>query len=129
LQSEKGKYPELQELVNCFDDFKKLAIYLESGEEPTAVLCHGDFCSNNILFSEGLAVKFVDLQKASYASPAMDLSFFLYLNTSPETREKHWDDLLESYLGRLDPECSPSRDLVLKGSSPRNYRKHFIHLG
>jgi hypothetical protein len=32
-----------------------------------------------------------------YASPAIDLSFFMYMNTSSELRNQHWDDLFGEY--------------------------------
>jgi hypothetical protein len=70
-------------------------------KEPLAVLCHGDFCRNNILFRYDSgkpcdAILF-DLQQVKYASPATDLSVFMYLNTSSELRNQHWDDLFGEY--------------------------------
>lgn len=70
--------------------------------EPWAVVCHGDFCRNNMLFKydgeEPVAVKFFDMQTSRYTSPAVDLSFFLYLNTDKTTRDLYWDSLLREYL-------------------------------
>ncbi|XP_069702690.1 uncharacterized protein [Periplaneta americana] len=74
-------------------------------KEPLAVVCHGDFCRNNMLFRyEGgkpCEVKFFDLQTVKYASPAIDISFFAYLNTSSELRERHWDNLFKEYHGSM----------------------------
>jgi hypothetical protein len=76
-------------------------VELMKPKEPLAVLCHGDFCRNNILFRYDTgkpcdAVMF-DFQRVTYASPAIDLSFFMYLNTSSELRKHHWDDLFGEY--------------------------------
>jgi hypothetical protein len=39
----------------------------------------------------------IDLQQVKFASPAIDLSVFMYLNTSSELRNYHWDDLFGEY--------------------------------
>uniref|UniRef100_A0A1B6E705 CHK kinase-like domain-containing protein n=1 Tax=Clastoptera arizonana TaxID=38151 RepID=A0A1B6E705_9HEMI len=75
-------------------------------EEPVSVLCHGDFCRNNVIFKYDednvpVDVKFFDIATCRYASPAIDLSFFFYLNTTYEMRLAHWDDLLEIYYEAL----------------------------
>jgi len=55
-------------------------------KEPLAVLCHGDFCRNNMLFrydsGKPCDAVFFDFQTVKYASPTIDLSLFMYLNTS-----------------------------------------------
>ncbi|XP_067006713.2 uncharacterized protein [Anabrus simplex] len=71
-------------------------------KEPLAVLCHGDFCRNNMLFNydeknKVCDVRLLDLQTIRYASPAIDLSFFLFMNTTAELRKQSWDQLFESY--------------------------------
>jgi len=70
-------------------------------KEPLALLCHGDFCRNNILFRYNSrkpcdAVLF-GFQTVNYTSPTIDLSPFMYLNTSSELRNQHWDDLFGEY--------------------------------
>jgi len=73
-------------------------------EEPLAVLCHGDFCRNNLLYRYDVAtgrpvdVAVLDPAQARYASPAIDLSFFLYMNTSDAERVAHWDRYVAAYL-------------------------------
>jgi hypothetical protein len=42
-----------------------------------------------------------DFQTLKYASPTIDLSFFMYLNTSSELRNQHWDDLFGEYHATL----------------------------
>lgn len=74
--------------------------------EPIAVLCHGDFNRNNLLFRyddggrpvDGLAY---DMATIRYGSPVLDLSFFLYMNTDRRIRDDHWDTLLDVYCAAL----------------------------
>ncbi|KAE8573151.1 uncharacterized protein [Halyomorpha halys] len=75
---------------------------LSMPEEPFAVICHGDFCNNNVLYKFGENDKpedciFLDFQLSQYGSPAMDLFFFLYMHTTSELREKYWDEFLKLY--------------------------------
>jgi hypothetical protein len=80
-------------------------VELMEPKEPLAVLCHGDFSRNNILFryesGKPCDAVLCDLQNVKYASPAIDLSLFMYLNTSSELRNQHWDDLFGEYHATL----------------------------
>ncbi|XP_050427825.1 uncharacterized protein LOC126837893 [Adelges cooleyi] len=74
--------------------------------EPNAVLCHGDFCRNNLLYKydetgRPVDVLLFDTAQARYASPAVDLSFFLYLNTTEEDRRLHWDSYIAAYVAGM----------------------------
>lgn len=62
-------------------------------------LTHGDFWSNNILFSysedgsvEDLII--IDYQLINYGHPAYDLVYFIYLNTDLAFRDAHLKDVL-----------------------------------
>jgi len=95
----------LDRLKNRLEHAGQYLVNLMKPKEPLAVLCHGDFCRNNILFRYDSgkpcdAVLF-DLQQVTYASPAIDLSLFMYLNTSSELRNQHWDDLFGEYHATL----------------------------
>ncbi|KAE9531500.1 hypothetical protein AGLY_010706 [Aphis glycines] len=73
---------------------------------PLSVLCHGDFNRNNLLFrydDDGRPVDALafDMATVRYGSPALDLSFFLYMNTDRQTRDDHWDVLLDAYCETL----------------------------
>lgn len=98
-----GKHVEvLQRLLKSFDSgINEFMMKLVTPREPLAVICHGDFCRNNVLFaySEGKPkdVRFFDIATSRYSSPAVDISFFLLLNSSRETRRDRWDDLLAVY--------------------------------
>lgn len=80
-------------------------------DEPLAVLCHGDFCRNNLLFrydettGRPLDAVVLDPAQARYASPAVDLSFFLYMNTTDADRTEHWDDYVAAYLAGATEVC------------------------
>lgn len=81
--------------------------------EPTPVytLCHGDFWSNNILFSykeEDLVAAeqppatpqdliIIDYQLINVGHPCYDLVYFLYLNTDLAFRDAHLQDILRLY--------------------------------
>jgi len=74
--------------------------------EPQSVLCHGDFNRNNLMFKyddDGRPVDALayDMATVRYGSPAIDLSFFLYTNTDRQTRDDHWDALLDAYCETL----------------------------
>jgi len=71
-------------------------------KEPLAVLCHGNFNMRNILYrydanNKPIAVKFIDFQDVHYASPAIDLTVFLFLSASPKLRAESLDDLICIY--------------------------------
>ncbi|XP_063709725.1 uncharacterized protein LOC134838180 [Culicoides brevitarsis] len=82
------------------ENFKKLY-----GEKPSAlmqsflrddekysVILHGDYNRNNVLFKyEGDQVtdlRFIDFQEVRYGTPAIDVSFFLFMNMEVEAMEK-----------------------------------------
>ncbi|XP_050055014.1 uncharacterized protein LOC126549557 [Aphis gossypii] len=87
--------------------------------EPLAVLCHGDFCRNNLLYRYDPAtgrpadVVVLDPAQARYASPAVDLSFFLYMNTTDADRTAHWDRYVAAYLDGVADVTPDGRPLPL----------------
>lgn len=102
-----GKHVDvLRRLLKSFDSgINEFMMKLVTPREPYAVICHGDFCRNNVLFaySEGKPrdVRFFDIATSRYSSPAVDISFFLLLNASGKTRRDRWDDLLAVYHSAL----------------------------
>lgn len=83
--------------TNFYDTMCRLT--RETG--PVSVICHGDLWTPNFLFKNNsdptidLDVKVIDFQMARFASPATDLSFFIYACTEQDIREQHFDELIE----------------------------------
>jgi Ecdysteroid kinase-like family len=103
-----------------------------------SIILHGDYNRNNVLFQydqcEGYenpkAIKMIDFQEVRYATPAIDLMFFMYMNIPPELRPKIWDSLLELYHETLTTslidilKCENNDELLEPYSFP-NFIAHF----
>jgi hypothetical protein len=107
-------------------------------DEIFSVILHGDFNRNNVLFQydqeEGFAnpkaVKMIDYQQVRYGSPAIDLSFFMFMNMDHGFKIKVWDQLLEFYHEELILTISKilgcdKNDPLLSPYSMENFLKHF----
>lgn len=100
---DQGKYTDIitkfkQKLTNV----KEFFVDLLKTDEKMSVICHGDFCRNNVVYKynerdQPIAVKLFDVATAKLTSPVIDISFFLFLNTTSELRRRHWDDFLSAY--------------------------------
>ncbi|XP_053679373.1 uncharacterized protein LOC128730353 [Anopheles nili] len=99
-----------------------------------SVILHGDYNRNNVLFryenEQPVEVLMIDFQENRFGSPALDLSFFMYMNMAPELQERFWNELLVCYHTQLirtlcevlhcretDPRLEPYREA--------NFRAHF----
>ncbi|CAH0387195.1 unnamed protein product [Bemisia tabaci] len=106
----------LQNNPNYKDRLKDLSALVERANlsmakivapyEPLSLICHGDFCRNNIFYEydadgKPCAVIFFDMATLRYSSPAIDLSFYLFMNSSPEVRSDHWMEILQTYYTSL----------------------------
>jgi hypothetical protein len=106
-REEGGLYTEkLERVRRRVENGPELIRELLVPDEPLAVLCHGDFNRNNIMFrydsdNKPCDVKFIDFQTPFYASPAIDLSFFLFVNASPELWATRWNDMFSVYHSTL----------------------------
>ena len=127
----------LDRLKDRLEDANQLLADLVAPKEPLAVLCHGDFCRNNILFRYDSgkpcdAILF-DLQVVNYASPVIDLSVFMYMNTSSELRTQHWDDLFGEYhatlTGTLAHILGCSAEELLPDYGLEEFQKEFVEHG
>jgi len=81
--------------------------YMREEAKPVYTLCHGDFWSNNILFTydndkdQPSSLVIIDYQLINVGSPHYDLVYFLYLNTDKEFRDKHLQTCLKLYYDRF----------------------------
>lgn len=74
-------------------------------DEIFSVLLHGDYNRNNVLFqypTQGSfdnpsSIKMIDFQETRFATPAIDLAFFMYMNMPDNIRKHLWDDILKLY--------------------------------
>lgn len=99
-----------QELYDKSIDFCSRAHF------PSSVLTQGDAWAPNFLIrrsdgEEPVALA-LDFQLARCASPALDVSFFIYTCTEQSLREAHYNDLLKIYYDELN------RAIALLGSDP-----------
>lgn len=81
---------------------------LTKGEiaEPYAVICHGDCWNNNVMFKHDendtpVDIRLLDWQICRYASPALDLMYFIFTASTSAFRDQHYSDLLNLYHGTL----------------------------
>lgn len=69
--------------------------------EPYAVICHGDCWNNNMLFKHenGIPVdiRLLDWQICRYASPVLDLMYFIFTASTKAFRDQHYETLLDIY--------------------------------
>lgn len=63
-----------------------------------SVILHGDYNRNNVLFKyeqdTAVDLRFIDFQEVKYGSPAIDLSFFMYMNMQPSLFENGLNEKL-----------------------------------
>ncbi|XP_063225531.1 uncharacterized protein LOC134532702 [Bacillus rossius redtenbacheri] len=127
---------DLNRILGLVDSFDGSA----DPEEPLAVLCHGDFNRNNLLFGYGedgvpTSLVLIDFQLATYCSPGVDLSLLLFLSASAEVRRLHWDELLLEYrtslLETMQRLLGCGRDVLEKEYSAElfaeDFRRHCHH--
>jgi thiamine kinase-like enzyme len=85
-----------------------------------SVIGHGDCWTPNFLIHSTkldgrdvpVRAKMIDFQLARYASPVIDIAFFIYSCTTEELRAQYYDDLIKTYHNSL---CEFIKDF---GSNP-----------
>jgi hypothetical protein len=124
----------LERLKNRLEHAGQYFVYLMAPKEPLALLHHGNFCRSNILFRYDKGkpcdtVLFL-FQTVKYASSAIDLSLFMYLNTSSELRNQHWDDLFGEYHATLTRNLARILDCSVEELLPdyglNGFQKDFV---
>uniref|UniRef100_A0A182N591 CHK kinase-like domain-containing protein n=1 Tax=Anopheles dirus TaxID=7168 RepID=A0A182N591_9DIPT len=80
----------------------KLMQNLIRRDDVYSVILHGDYNRNNVLFQldtdgKPIALKMFDFQENRYATPVIDLTFFMYMSMTAELRDRLWDSLVQEY--------------------------------
>ncbi|XP_037950539.1 uncharacterized protein LOC119681426 [Teleopsis dalmanni] len=107
-ETEPKTYDNTADMIAVLDkveqNFKKVGISCVQGNAcaPYAVICHGDFWNNNILYKLDSnqcaeSAKFVDFQIARYAAPVLDLIHYTFTCTEKTFRDAHLNELLDIY--------------------------------
>ncbi|XP_049311898.1 uncharacterized protein LOC105228483 isoform X1 [Bactrocera dorsalis] len=106
LRDLRAKY--IEEPTRLLEKIRTGVVVNEQDKHFGAIL-HGDYNRNNVLFryeaqeagdtvaSKVADVKMIDFQEMRYGSPCLDLSFFMYMNTTEETRDAIWQEMLQTY--------------------------------
>lgn len=93
-------------------------------EAPTSVVTQGDSWAANFMLhlsekssssDQEPAAILLDFQLARCSSPVTDIALFLYTSTDKETRDNHFQDLLNYY------HCNLIETVVSLGSKPDLY--------
>ncbi|XP_062563763.1 uncharacterized protein LOC134226790 [Armigeres subalbatus] len=70
-----------------------------------SVILHGDYNRNNVLFKyengNPVDIRMFDFQENRYATPSIDLTFFMCMSMVTGFREQFWTALLKCYHGSL----------------------------
>lgn len=102
LDSEKFK-TDIQLLKDRYGkDPIKLMDYLLRDDPIFSVILHGDYNRNNVLFrydtvngkQKPIDLRMIDFQELRYGTPAIDLSFYFYMNMEPSLFETDFFDQL-----------------------------------
>jgi thiamine kinase-like enzyme len=105
---ERKELHEDEEFMESIGKFKKLynekpLMLMESflkNDDDYAVMLHGDYNRNNVLFRYDqvpVEIRMFDFQETRFASPVIDLAFFMYMNLPSALRPQIWDKLLKTY--------------------------------
>ncbi|XP_037051940.1 uncharacterized oxidoreductase dhs-27-like [Bradysia coprophila] len=92
-----------QKLLAFGDNVVDIIKSCTNGElsEPYTVINHGDCWTNNIMFKYERGsprhLCLLDWQISRYASPVLDICYFLFQCTDSELRAQHFDNLVQGY--------------------------------
>ncbi|XP_050548366.1 uncharacterized protein LOC126910009, partial [Daktulosphaira vitifoliae] len=122
----------VKKLLEFFSDADNNLRRTMNTRSPLSVLCHGDFCRNNILFkynddNRPIATILLDHTNIRYGSLALDLSFFLFLNTDRQLRLNRWDQLLDVYCESLAASVPSGINVPDRKSVEAEMSKHAVY--
>lgn len=108
-------------ILSNFEEYLNQSLVV-SDDEGTSVLCHCSYSKNNVLFryagERPANVVIVDWQTCRMNLAGVDILLALYTDANQETRDEHWDRLLEEYhrsLSQTFPEIQvPSVDEMMQ---------------
>ncbi|XP_065222472.1 uncharacterized protein LOC135847021 [Planococcus citri] len=90
-------------LENSNDIFERILTCDQTNSTSTIV--HGDYLRNNVMFKYENNIPndliMIDMATLRYGSPVLDLASVLYINADQDTRDKHWDALIDAYYAAL----------------------------
>ncbi|XP_052889176.1 uncharacterized protein LOC128297546 [Anopheles moucheti] len=71
-------------------------------DDVFSVILHGDYNRNNVLFrtdanGKPIGLKMFDFQENRFATPVIDLTFFMYMSMTENLRDRCWDELVLEY--------------------------------
>lgn len=74
--------------------------------EPYSIICHGDCWNNNTMFKfdeagKPVEVRLLDFQISRYASPVLDILYYIFCCTQKELRDQHYEGFLKVYHASL----------------------------
>nr|XP_019565410.2 uncharacterized protein LOC109433437 [Aedes albopictus] len=110
--------------------------FLERNE--FSVILHGDYNRNNVMFKyengKPVDLRMFDFQENRYATPSIDLSFFMCMSMPTGFREQFWTPLLKYYHDSLmdtlvDILKCERTDARLETYSYENFMKHMGKFG
>lgn len=141
-----SKYHFSQDFLADVDNFKRkffatpmkqMEKFLKK-DDTFSLILHGDYVRNNVLFKYAGAdgfenpkgIKMYDFQEIRFATPVIDIAFFMYMNIHQSQRDQLWDLLLQYYHDTLI--ASLTDILKCEASDPRltpynftNFQNHF----
>lgn len=107
-------------LKKLIEDMK---MYIAPSRKYRNVINHGDLWSNNIMFNKRSNPDqciLVDYQMARYVPPCFDFLSFLYLTTTENFHETHFDSLADLYYNTFEKELNNKKinpkDIMTKES-------------
>ena len=100
LQHLREKY--FEQPVELLERIRTSACDETQPESHFSTFLHGDFNRNNVLFHENAegqvdSSRIIDFQELRFSTTAIDLSFFMYMNTPADGRAKIFARLLRLY--------------------------------